>query len=303
MSEVLRDRLCWDGEDFIEPFRSMPSANGELLGLATEGKKICQQCPGLEQCSHDVDKLPRALRRWYNDPDDFPRVVGARLVINRTAIDIPDDEPAPEPASQDDSSASEGAAPRPDYDAQIPMDNTVDDGDRQTLDDIARGFFGDEIVAIRSVGVGVLRLLATDSRFPEPVRAAAAFAADSGAISASLRGIFPKRVASKLARRRDDDPEQCREGAMEDDWQEWANCRGVDPELFFPERGESTREAKEVCRGCAVRQDCLEYALGVPEKFGRWGGLSELERRRIRRQRAKATRPKQETPNFGVAGD
>ena len=36
-------------------------------------------------------------------------------------------------------------------------------------------------------------------------------------------------------------------------WQEYANCLGVDPDLFFPERGASTREAKEVCRGCVVR--------------------------------------------------
>ena len=61
---------------------------------------------------------------------------------------------------------------------------------------------------------------------------------------------------------------------------------GVDPDLFFPERGASTREAKEVCRGCVVREDCLEYALANGEKFGIWGGLSERERRRLRRQRA-----------------
>ena len=65
-----------------------------------------------------------------------------------------------------------------------------------------------------------------------------------------------------------------------------ANCLGVDPDLFFPERGASTREAKEVCRGCVVREDCLEYALTNSEKFGIWGGMSERERRRIRRQRA-----------------
>ena len=41
-------------------------------------------------------------------------------------------------------------------------------------------------------------------------------------------------------------------------WQDFANCLGVDPDLFFPERGASTREAKEVCRGCVVREDCLE---------------------------------------------
>jgi WhiB family redox-sensing transcriptional regulator len=71
-------------------------------------------------------------------------------------------------------------------------------------------------------------------------------------------------------------------------WQDFANCLGVDPDLFFPERGASTREAKEVCRGCVVRDDCLEYALRNGEKFGIWGGMSERERRRIRRQRALA---------------
>lgn len=69
-------------------------------------------------------------------------------------------------------------------------------------------------------------------------------------------------------------------------WQRQANCMGVDPDLFFPERGSSTREAKEVCRGCVVREDCLEYAIVHSEKFGIWGGLSERERRRIRRSRA-----------------
>jgi WhiB family redox-sensing transcriptional regulator len=63
---------------------------------------------------------------------------------------------------------------------------------------------------------------------------------------------------------------------------------GVDPDLFFPERGASTKEAKAVCQGCVVREDCLEYALANGEKFGIWGGLSERERRRIRRQRALA---------------
>lgn len=73
-------------------------------------------------------------------------------------------------------------------------------------------------------------------------------------------------------------------------WQEQANCLGVDPDLFFPERGASTKEAKGVCAGCEVRLDCLEYALSNGEKFGIWGGLSERERRRLRRQRALARR-------------
>jgi WhiB family transcriptional regulator, redox-sensing transcriptional regulator len=73
-------------------------------------------------------------------------------------------------------------------------------------------------------------------------------------------------------------------------WQDLANCLGVDPDLFFPERGASTKEAKEVCRGCVVREECLEYALANGEKFGIWGGMSERERRRVRRARALARR-------------
>lgn len=72
------------------------------------------------------------------------------------------------------------------------------------------------------------------------------------------------------------------------DWKQSANCTGVDPDLFFPERGGSTTEAKTVCQGCTVRHHCLEYALTNSIKWGIWGGLSERERRRIRRQRALA---------------
>ncbi|MGB6057790.1 MAG: WhiB family transcriptional regulator [Microthrixaceae bacterium] len=79
-------------------------------------------------------------------------------------------------------------------------------------------------------------------------------------------------------------------------WQSLANCLGVDPDLFFPERGASTKEAKGVCQGCVVREDCLEYALANGEKFGIWGGLSERERRRIRRQRALARAAQQVPP-------
>ncbi len=73
---------------------------------------------------------------------------------------------------------------------------------------------------------------------------------------------------------------------VEQGWRNYANCLGVDPDLFFPERGASSREAKEVCRGCVVKEECLEFALQSGEKFGIWGGKSERERRRLRRQRA-----------------
>lgn len=71
------------------------------------------------------------------------------------------------------------------------------------------------------------------------------------------------------------------------DWQAAAACRGTDPDLFFTERGEKTSDAKAVCGGCPVREECLDYALDNVEKFGVWGGLSERERRRVRRDRGR----------------
>ena len=76
-------------------------------------------------------------------------------------------------------------------------------------------------------------------------------------------------------------PEEATEG---ESWQMFANCLGVDPDLFFPERGASTKEAKGVCQGCVVREDCLEYALMNDERFGIWGGLSERERRKLKKR-------------------
>jgi WhiB family redox-sensing transcriptional regulator len=67
-------------------------------------------------------------------------------------------------------------------------------------------------------------------------------------------------------------------------WQEDALCAQTDPEAFFPEKGGSTRDAKRICAQCTVRAECLEYALKNDERFGIWGGLSERERRRLRRR-------------------
>jgi WhiB family transcriptional regulator, redox-sensing transcriptional regulator len=70
----------------------------------------------------------------------------------------------------------------------------------------------------------------------------------------------------------------------ETSWQERALCAQTDPEAFFPEKGGSTREAKKVCLSCDVRAECLEYALAHDERFGIWGGMSERERRRLKRR-------------------
>ena len=68
------------------------------------------------------------------------------------------------------------------------------------------------------------------------------------------------------------------------EWQERSLCSQTDPEAFFPEKGGSTREAKRICSRCEVKSECLEYALAHDERFGIWGGLSERERRKLKRR-------------------
>lgn len=77
-------------------------------------------------------------------------------------------------------------------------------------------------------------------------------------------------------------------GIDDDDlgWQERALCAQTDPEAFFPEKGGSTREAKKVCLTCEVRTECLDYAVANDERFGIWGGMSERERRVVKKDRA-----------------
>jgi len=67
-------------------------------------------------------------------------------------------------------------------------------------------------------------------------------------------------------------------------WYERAACRGRDADCFFPEKGGSTRAAKRICQTCVVQVECLEYALANDERFGIWGGMSERERRRLKKR-------------------
>jgi WhiB family redox-sensing transcriptional regulator len=83
--------------------------------------------------------------------------------------------------------------------------------------------------------------------------------------------------------------------AAEDEWRDSALCRDTDPDLFFPvgTTGQalvSIEHAKRVCSQCSVTQACLDFALDTNQDSGIWGGLSEEERRAIRRQRAAALR-------------
>lgn len=76
-------------------------------------------------------------------------------------------------------------------------------------------------------------------------------------------------------------------------WMEQARCAQVDPELWFPAKGQPVKTAKAVCARCPVRQECLEFALAGADSWmglahGVWGGLTEAERRVLRRERRAA---------------
>lgn len=68
-----------------------------------------------------------------------------------------------------------------------------------------------------------------------------------------------------------------------EDWRDNALCAQTDPEVFFPDKGGTSQEAKRICGLCPVQTDCLRHALEAKERFGVWGGLSERERRTIER--------------------
>ena len=67
-------------------------------------------------------------------------------------------------------------------------------------------------------------------------------------------------------------------------WREEAACTGVDPEVFFPQRGEATSRATSICGSCPVRVECLTWSLLAGETRGIWGGVAERTRRVLRRR-------------------
>jgi WhiB family transcriptional regulator, redox-sensing transcriptional regulator len=67
-------------------------------------------------------------------------------------------------------------------------------------------------------------------------------------------------------------------------WLDRAACLQADPDASYPEKGGSSRAAKRVCHTCPVQTDCLSYALANDERFGIWGGMSERERRQLKRR-------------------
>jgi WhiB family redox-sensing transcriptional regulator len=73
-------------------------------------------------------------------------------------------------------------------------------------------------------------------------------------------------------------------GLLPPEWTKQALCAEVDPVIFFPEIGDNVSNAKRICKACDVRLQCLDYSLQNNERYGIWGGLTEHDRRRLRRE-------------------
>lgn len=83
------------------------------------------------------------------------------------------------------------------------------------------------------------------------------------------------------------------QAAVQQEWHHGAACRGGDSDLFFPvgdgvRAGAQAEVAKSYCRGCPVIDECLRFALDNDDQFGVWGGLTEKERRALKRKGARA---------------
>jgi WhiB family redox-sensing transcriptional regulator len=73
-------------------------------------------------------------------------------------------------------------------------------------------------------------------------------------------------------------------------WQAAGACRGADTRLFFPVNDDAAAEAKAICAGCPVVEECREWAIATRQRDGVWGGLTGIERHRLVRRRQKAAR-------------
>jgi len=76
---------------------------------------------------------------------------------------------------------------------------------------------------------------------------------------------------------------------VSENWRAFANCAGLDVDMFFPEKSDVTDTVKKVCANCTVRTECAAFAISIPEISGYWGGTTERQRQKHRSGRQKIT--------------
>lgn len=78
--------------------------------------------------------------------------------------------------------------------------------------------------------------------------------------------------------------------ADRESWQDDANCKGVDIDIFFSLDEDDQKEALGLCKACPVQRECLQDAIDQREMYGIWGGTRESERRSIIRDHRRQER-------------
>lgn len=77
---------------------------------------------------------------------------------------------------------------------------------------------------------------------------------------------------------------------LDSSWMDFAACTGITSDLMFAEGKGNLVDAKAICATCVVKDECLDWAMAVPERFGCWGGTSPRERENMRRRQRLALR-------------
>ncbi len=147
----------------------------------------------------------------------------------------------------------------------------------------------DQQSQILSMQKAMTRSIRSDAYF-DSLEMQARFKKVSGlAYTGNILGLIDAKVLESLRGRVQSATENEPETTLLDSAMlEKANCLGTNSEFFFPGRGEGSRKQREICECCAVKIECQDDGLVSGQKFGIWGGLSERDRRQIRRQRSKA---------------
>lgn len=70
----------------------------------------------------------------------------------------------------------------------------------------------------------------------------------------------------------------------EGEWRDRALCKGLDYSIFFPKRGGTIENARKICAGCAVADDCGAWAVLNYEKAGIWAGMTRRQIKERRRE-------------------
>lgn len=73
--------------------------------------------------------------------------------------------------------------------------------------------------------------------------------------------------------------------AADREWMTQSACRDEPPSLFYPLQGHVPGRAKDICRGCPVQEECLDYSIEIRDWEGVWGGVPGRKRKLIARAR------------------